>query len=456
MFATALIRAVNLVSIPIFSRLLSTGEYGKVDVFMTYVNIFTIILGLDFNGTVGKGRLDYGKDADAYQSSSILFTTCFTVFVFFVINILYNIFPNLLGFERVIANLILIYSYAMFVVIYKTAEYNFNYKYGKNMLMSFAVAMGNLSLSVIFILTFFSRQKFMGRVLGATIPTVLIGMLVYYELVKKGGLSIKGKYVKYSLQFGIPLIPHNLSHMVLSGADRIMINSIIGASEAGIYSLIYTLGMMLQVVSEAFNNVFGAWLFRQMQEKEDLLIKNAQRFYLLFYSMIAVAVMTISPEIIKVVGPKEYWAGIPVVMWVVFATFLNFTYTLYVNIEFFHRKTALISAGTIMAAICNVILNKMFLTRYGYQFGAISTVISYLALLIFHTIIVDYVLKIRIVDDMHVYIVVALIFFFTCVLTQFVSLSVVRLLLGLLCEIILACGVGLTLKRYGKPDIVFC
>lgn len=455
MLATVIIRAVNLISIPIFSRLLSTSEYGRVDVFMTYVNIFMIVLGLDFHGTVGKGRLDYGKDADAYESSSILFTTCFTVFVYFIINILYNIFPNLLGVERNIANLIFLYSYAMFVVNYKAAEYNFYYKYDKNMIMSFAVAIGNLGLSVLFILTIFSKNRFYGRILGAIIPTVLIGTIVYFRLMKKGGLLIKNEYVKYSLQFGIPLIPHNLSHMVLSSADRIMINSIIGSSGAGIYSLVYTLGMMLQVVSEAFNNVFSPWLFRRMQEQEYQVIKNAQRFYLLFYSMITVAVMMISPEIIKIIGPMGYWEGIPIAMWVVFATFLNFTYTLYVNIEFFHRKTALISLGTIMAAICNIVLNKMFLAKYGYQFGAISTVISYLALLIFHMIIVDYVLKIKIVDDIYVYIVVVLVFFFTCLLTQFIASLAMRLLIGLLFEIILACGMMLIHKRYGKPHIEF-
>ena len=75
LLATVLVRAVNLISVPIFSRLLSTAEYGQVDVFMTYVNIFMVILGLDFQGTVGKGRLDHEEDADKYMTSSLLFTT---------------------------------------------------------------------------------------------------------------------------------------------------------------------------------------------------------------------------------------------------------------------------------------------------------------------------------------------------------------------------------------------
>ena len=35
LLGTVLVKAVNLISIPVFSRLLTTSEYGRVDVFMT-------------------------------------------------------------------------------------------------------------------------------------------------------------------------------------------------------------------------------------------------------------------------------------------------------------------------------------------------------------------------------------------------------------------------------------
>ena len=187
--ATILTRAINLISVPIFSRLLTTSEYGQVEVFMTYVNIFFVVLGLDFHGTVGKGRLDHEKDADEYLCSSMILTTLFS-----------------------------------------------------------AVA----------------------------------------------------------------------------------------------------------VASEALNQVFGPWLFRRLQEEAYETVRKVQRVYLLLYCVVTVGVLAISPEIVKIIGSKEYWDGTRIIMWVVFATFLNFTHTLYVNIEFFHRKTALISSGTILAALINV------------------------------------------------------------------------------------------------------
>lgn len=221
-------------------------------------------------------------------------------------------------------------------------------------------------------------------------------------------MGYEKRHVRYALEFGVPLIPHNLSHMVLSSADKVMINSMISASASGIYSLVYTLGMMIQVMMEAMNNVFGPWLFRQLKKGANETIRYVQKYYLLMYCVVTIGVLAISPEIIKIVGAKDYWEGIPMVMWVVYATFINFAYTLYVNVEFFYKKTMLISVGTIMAAIVNVLLNILFLKRFGYQFGAVSTLLSYLALLFFHMIIVNVVLKKNVTDNAFVIAIVIL------------------------------------------------
>lgn len=452
LLGTILVKAVNLISIPVFSRLLTTSEYGQVDVFMTYVNIFMIIMGLDFIGVVGKGRLDHERDADEFITSSLLFTTIFSVGVVIVINIVFPLIQVAFGMDRLTVNIMLLYSYAMFIISFRAAEYNFYYEYKKNMVMSLSVAMGNFALSIILIETVFKGQKFWGRIIGAMLPTVVIAFFVYLYLARRGHWQMKKDHVRYSLEFGVPLIPHNLSHMVLSSADKVMINSMISASASGIYSLVYTLGMMIQVMMEAMNNVFGPWLFRQLKKEENAAIRYVQKYYLLMYCVVTIAVMAISPEIIKIVGAKEYWEGIPMVMWVVYATFINFTYTLYVNVEFFYKKTMLISTGTIMAALVNILLNGLFLKRFGYQFGAISTLISYLALLIFHMIIVNFVIKKNVTDNVFVIAIALLVLGMTFALHSCLDSLIHRLFIGIVCEgIITVIALGLY-KKHGNPN----
>lgn len=452
LMGTMLVKAVNLISIPVFSRLLTTSEYGQVDVFMTYVNIFMIILGLDFVGAVGKGRLDHETDADEYITSSLLFTTLFSVGVVLFINAIFPVVQMAFGMDRLTVNVMLLYSYAMFVISYRSAEYNFYYEYKKNMVMSISVALGNFALSILLIETVFKEQKFWGRILGAMIPTLVVALVVYIYLARRGRWCIQRQHVRYSLEFGVPLIPHNLSHMVLSSADKIMINSMISASASGIYSLVYTLGMMIQVVLEAMNNVYAPWLFRQLKQGKKDDVCYVQKYYLLLYCAVTIGVLTISPEIIKIVGSEAYWEGIPMVMWVVYATFINFTYTLYVNVEFFYKRTMLISTGTIIAAIVNVVLNGMFLKQYGYLFGAISTLISYVALLMFHMIIVNCVMKKNVTDNIFVVAIVILIFVITCILHLFLDEFIYRILIGVIGELVIG-GITYGLyRKYGIPN----
>ena len=140
------------------------------------------------------------------------------------------------------------------------------------------------------------------------------------------------------------------------------------------------------------------------------------------------------------------------VMWVVYATFINFTYTLYVNVEFFYKRTLLISTGTIIAAIVNVVLNGMFLKQYGYQFGTISTLISYVALLIFHMIIVNCVMKKNVTDNIFVVAIVILIFVITCILHLFLDVFIYRILIGVIGELVIG-GITYGLyRKYGIPN----
>ena len=437
LISVILVRAINFISIPVFSRLLTTAEYGNVDVFVNYANIFMFVMGLDTHAAISKAKLEFKQDSDEYMSSNILFTTGFAIIIIILINILFNWIQGLFGLDRLTVNIMLVYSYTLYVVLFRTSENNFDYEYKKNIIMNGTVAIFNVVLSVLLVLTVLNGNRQIGRILGMTIPTVVCAIIVYIFICNRGKWKVNKAYIKYAVKFGVPLIPHNLSLVLLSSADRIMIKTMISASAAGIYSLSYNLGMLLSVVTEGMNQFFSPWEFRKIDKGKIEDVRRGQRLYLMVFVIVAVLVMAIAPEIIKIIGSRDYWDGIRIVMWVVFAVFLNFTYTLYVNIEFFYLKSNWISTGTILAAVINCVLNFFFLKQYGFFFGAISTVISYGALLVFHMIIVNLILKKRYVDNKFVIIVVIIMLAITFGMNMLLS----HILLRIICGIVLA---GLT------------
>ena len=438
LLSTALVKAINFLSIPIMSRMLSTSEYGNVDIFFSYANIFIFILGLDTQGAIPKAKLDFKDSIDAYMSTNLIFTIVFSFIIILIVNISYTSLQSVIGLSRLETNLMFIYGYALYLISFRTAENNFDYKYKKNIVMTGVASLLSLFFSIVLILTIFDKDRQGGRIIGATTPMFICGVLIFLSICRRGKWIFNKDYICYALKFSVPLIPHNLSHIILSNADRIMIKNMISPSDAGIYSLSYNLGMVMTVVFEGMNQVFTPWLFRKIDKGEIVEIKKAQHIYLLSFVVVEIIVMTFSPEFVKLIGPHEYWDGTRIVIWIVYAVFLNFSYTLYVNIEFFYLKSKWISTGTIAAAAINCGLNLIFLKKYGYIFGAISTVVSYAALLVFHMIIVNHILKKRYMDNCFVIIVGLIVFGITIVLNLLLDYTLPRFIFGIMMALIVS------------------
>ena len=119
MLGTILIRAVDLISIPIFTRLMDAASYGRVSVFTTYVQVFMVILGLDFHAGVDRATQEYKEKKNEFYSVTLFFTMLWSA----VLILIFNVFPALTG--RLLAmnqyefNIMLVYSYAYFIVHYK-------------------------------------------------------------------------------------------------------------------------------------------------------------------------------------------------------------------------------------------------------------------------------------------------------------------------------------------------
>ena len=86
---------------------------------------------------------------------------------------------------------------------------------------------------------------------------------------------------------------------------------------------------------------------------------------------------------------ETVWAMPPVILAMVF----QFFYAYYFEVEYFYGETYVISLGTLMSAILNIILNFLFVPQYGYVAASYTTMIGYLFMLTYHYCIVKFRLK---------------------------------------------------------------
>ena len=91
-----------------------------------------------------------------------------------------------------------------------------------------------------------------------------------------------------------------------------------------------------------------------------------------------------APEIIKILAPPQYHEGIFIFPPVMAGVFFIALYNVFGNIEFYYQKTFMIMVASVVAAITNVVLNYIFIPRYGYIAAAYTTLASYILLSVMH------------------------------------------------------------------------
>lgn len=93
----------------------------------------------------------------------------------------------------------------------------------------------------------------------------------------------------------------------------------------------------------------------------------------------------VGPEVVKLLASSAYWDGIKIIPPIVLSNFVIFAYTLYVNTEHYYKKTKGITVNTVVAAIVNIVLNFLFIPKFGYVAAAYTTLASYLVSFALHS-----------------------------------------------------------------------
>ena len=214
-------------------------------------------------------------------------------------------------------------------------------------------------------------------------------LLIRFKHVLK---NIRLKYLdldtaKTFMRFGFPLLGLALTSSVLSFGDRYIIRIYRGAAETGLYGAGYS------VVSSAFEVFLQAFMIglypiilktwnEQGKEATEELVQKAFRWYMILMVPAGLGITAVAGTLMNLFSP-EYYEAKSVIPWVA-AGMVILGITQYTNkIWELMEKPAMILRLNIAAAIINVILNLIFIPRYGYVAGGITTMVSYLLYLIF-------------------------------------------------------------------------
>lgn len=384
LISSVLQKGISVISTPIFTRLLTKEEYGLFGVFNSWLSIFAVFVTLRlYYGVYSQALVKYDDDRDGFTSSMVGLTCTLSAGWLAIYLLFSDVINPLVGLStsQMLAMFMSIWAEAIFC--FWAARQRVEYTYQKLIAYTIGVSIAKPLLGVIAVLVF--PDKVSARIWELAIVELVAYAGLFYTQVR-GGPFYSARVWRYALAFNIPLIPHYLSQTILNSSDRIMIERFIGLGPAGIYTLAVSIAHLMTLFNSAISQTISPWIYQKIKDNRSQDIGRVVYPSVLFVAALNLVLIALAPEAVWLFAPKSYheaiWAIPPVSM----SVFFIHIYNVYSAFEFYFERPGFIAVSTAMAAVINVVLNLIFMPRFGYLTAAYTTLFSYIAYACFHAL----------------------------------------------------------------------
>lgn len=380
--------------LPLYTALLSTEEYGTVDLLNTYVSLLIPIFFWQMEQGIFRFLIDI-RNSEEEKKKLISSTFIIMVLQSLVFTIIFGIACMFIKNEYkyfLATNVIAAMLSGLLLQISRGMGDNASYSIG-----SFIAGAGNVLLNVLFIAVF--KWGAYGMLLANLFANIICSIFVFFKkkIYKYIRLREYNKaIIKKLLKFSIPLVPNQLSWWIVNASDRSIITYILGVSANGIYSVANKFSGICITMFNIFNLTWteSASLHINDADKSDFFSKIVNNTIRLFSSL-SIVIIAVMPFVFKLLITGEEYAEayyqIPILMIsTIFSIIVSLLGAIYVAL----KKSNKIAKTSISAAIINIVVNLVLIKFIGLYAASVSTLIAYLAMAIYRYIDIQKYVKI--------------------------------------------------------------
>ena len=375
----------SFVFLPIITRLLTQEEFGIVGTLAPITSLFTVILGLGLYNAQMKKYVDLKESEDEF--GSYMFSSTLIIVVFNILTYIFLFTPMAQKLFSYIVDLSKVSYYPLIIVSILIATANaFNNLSTTLFRMKRMYMKGSvISLFTTYILAIYFIKYLKWGVFGnqfANLVALLVVFLFYFkDYFGKFRFKLNFDYVKYSLRNGLPLIFIELTDQVVNLSDRLVLAKFVSLAVVGGYTLAFTGGRVLSVVTGSFVNSWTPEFYEAMKEdKTNPTITRSVENFIAIISFACVIAQLFAPEGIKLIFPKSYYQAINYMPLILAGIVIQALFCLDYFFHF-HEDSIYIFYFTMFAMIFNLAGNIIFIPKFpeiGPIIAAWTTLLAFL------------------------------------------------------------------------------
>lgn len=372
-------KVITFLMLPFYTHLLSTKEYGQIDLITTTLSLVLPLITLNLIESIFRFSID-DKDNRKSVFTSVIITCIIlystSIIPYFLLNI--DIFGN-------------DYNFLFINILFLSIIHNLLKQFIRALQKLYIYMFSDLINTIIFvILNFVFIGKFALGINGYLYSMIIayfidciyliIGGKVWkYFNIKQFNISLLNEMIKYSA----PLIPNALMWWIINISDRYLVSYFLGVDSNGIYSAAAKFPSIIYMLYLVFNK---GWQISALEENDS---KNKEYFYSKVFNIISFILIlcasiyiSLNKIIMKIMLSAEFfiaWKYTPfLVLGVLFSSFASFLGINYIASK--RTKGAFISS--LIAALSNFSFNLLLIPLLGIQGASLSTAISFFIMFI--------------------------------------------------------------------------
>jgi len=364
-------KGLQFLMVILFSRWLSTEDYGIFDLVCTYVALLVPIVTLSSNNAVFRFSVD-SDNKEKYITNGIILNIINLIFLSIIMLLIKIIFKWNLAIP------LLLLSISEILNIFFRG-----YLRGIKKLNIYSLSMMINTIFILFFLIIFIKffdMNLNGLIYAYVLGYMICNLMVFiitkfwkYFNIKLFSHSIIIEMCKYSS----PLIFNDISWWIVNTSDRVIINMFLGALYNGIYAVAYKIPNLCTSIFGVFNI---AWQETAVEIKD---LKERNIYYNNVYNKIIVILLTICSLILSLnfilfkyffeirYVSASYYAPI-----LITSVIFNILSLFFGSIQISLKQPKQNAISTIIGAILNILIHLVLIKFIGLFAACISTLLS--------------------------------------------------------------------------------
>ena len=371
--------------LPLYTGILSTEEYGIVDLLNTLVSLMLPIITFQVEQAVFRELIEVRNNNK--EKTKIISTAVITVIsqcilyliLFAIISPFINNNYKLFLVTNVITNIFL----SLFQQITRGFGDNKRYALG-----SFISALFIIIFNILFLVVFKlgANGMLFGTMCGQLVAIIyLFTSLKLFNYIKLK--EYKKDLIKKLWKYSIPLIPNAISWWIFGASDRVIVTSILGVDQNGILAA----SLKFSTVFITFYNIFNISWTESISiaiNDDDIQTYFNKTFNVIInlFTAMAVGMIACMPFLFPIMINDKFAAGYGLVPISIIASLFNVVVGLISVIYVAKKNTKAIANTSIVSAIINIAVHLSLIKFVGLYAAVISTFVSFFVMSIYRLI----------------------------------------------------------------------